>query len=104
VRPHTEHLDDALVLQNLVAQPVLDGDAPREGAVEVADEFLERRRGLKRVYLEDGEDLLGLRLQTGGDELLRILARLLRVEPRALLRLPVICTGSCDAETSSRSL
>jgi antitoxin MazE len=42
-RPHAEHVDDARVVQDRVHEPVLDVDAAREGAGEIADEPRERR-------------------------------------------------------------
>src|SRR5665647_1328631 len=80
VGPHPQHLDNALIGEDLVDQAMLDVDPPREGTAQVADELLERRRGLELVLLQDVEERLGLRLQTGGGELPCVFARLLRVE------------------------
>jgi hypothetical protein len=41
--PHTQNLDRSLLLKDLVHQPVLNIDAPGEGAGEVSNECLEAR-------------------------------------------------------------
>lgn len=54
-----------LVDEELVDQAVLDVDAPRAGASEVAHKLLERRRRVERVCRKDGQQFLRLGLQAG---------------------------------------
>jgi hypothetical protein len=61
VGPQPEHLDGALVVDNLVDDATLDVDPAGAGAGQVSDEPLERRRSLVRVNGENGQYLLGLR-------------------------------------------
>lgn len=53
MRPHPQHLDDAFIWEHLADKAVLDVDAPRVRAGEVADELLEGRRRAKRVIGEE---------------------------------------------------
>jgi len=55
VRPHPDDFDGTLILENLVNETVLYVNSPRIRAVQITDQFLERRRVLKRIgsqYLE----------------------------------------------------
>ena len=65
VRPESENLDDALLLQDLIHQTMLDVDAARMGAGQVAHELLEWGRHLERVSREQGEEFLGTGSQAG---------------------------------------
>lgn len=62
VAPHPQHLDDLLVLYHLVDQPVLDVDASRVRAAQVAHELLIARGRGERVLLEQREQLGGFGL------------------------------------------
>ncbi len=44
VRPHAEYLDDSLLLNDLVQEPMLYIDATRVRASQIAHELLKRRR------------------------------------------------------------
>jgi len=61
-----------LVTSVLVHEPVLDVDASRTGAREVADEFLERRRRLVGILSDDIEKSFCLALETGCNNLLSV--------------------------------
>lgn len=78
--PHTEDLDGVGFGEELVDEAVLNVDAARVGAGEVADEFFVGRRILVRVGLQDAQKQLGLGAQAGGLEFSGILARLGGVE------------------------
>jgi hypothetical protein len=58
VGPHANDLDGLEVVEDLVDEAVLDVDAARAGAGEVADEFLIGRLGLMRVRAQDVEEAL----------------------------------------------
>ena len=49
MRPHPKHLDNMDIWQDLIHQPVLDVDSPRNRSFEVPDENFIWRRSLKRV-------------------------------------------------------
>ena len=59
-----------LSFQNLIHETMMDVDSPRAGAGEIADEFLKRRRRLKRIVPKDVEQRLGLRFESGAAEFL----------------------------------
>ena len=52
VRPQAEHFDDALSIQNLIDDTVLDIDAPRICTRKITDKFFVRRGILVRVCFE----------------------------------------------------
>lgn len=78
MRPHAEDFHCPLATQDLVYEPVVNVDATREGAGEIAYEFLERRRGTEGILPQHLEQYLCSRLQTGATQLLRILCGLRR--------------------------
>jgi len=43
VSPHAQHLDDGLIFQDLIHEPVLNVDSLRESAMEISDQFLNQR-------------------------------------------------------------
>lgn len=57
---------------------MLDVDAPRVRARQVADQLFERRRILEWILLEDFERRLGFGSEPGCRQLLRVFLRLLR--------------------------
>src|SRR5437867_12251822 len=65
VRPHANHLDDALLLQHLVYEPVLNIDTTRICSGQVANEFLKRWNLLKGIGCEDVEEQLNLGSKSG---------------------------------------
>jgi hypothetical protein len=70
VRPHPDDLHDSLAAEDLVNEAVVDVDAAREGAGEIAEEFFERRRRLERIDAEDFEQGFGFGIESGAAELL----------------------------------
>jgi len=58
---------------------MVDVNPPRIGPGQVAHQLFERRRVLKRVLLQDGQQFLGLGAQPGRRQLLGVLLSLLRV-------------------------
>src|ERR1035437_4426302 len=80
VRPHSEHLHGLGIVEVLVEKAVLNADAPRIRAGQVAHELLEGRRRLVGVLCEDREQGLSLCLQAGCGKLLSVLLGLLRVD------------------------
>ena len=76
--PHPDHFDDALRVQDLVHQPMLNVDPARTGAREIANEFLETRRRLSRILPQNLEKLLGLLLEPAAREFAGVSLRLTR--------------------------
>lgn len=72
--PHTQHFDRVLGLVDLVDEAVLDVNAPRVGAGEVADEPFVGGRVLERVGAQNGEQRLRAGAQARGLEFFRVLA------------------------------
>jgi hypothetical protein len=60
VGPHPDHLDRALLVEDLVHEPMLTVDPAGAGAREVADQLFEAGRTLPPIFAENLEDLLGL--------------------------------------------
>jgi len=60
VGPHTKHFDGAVVFVHLVDQPMLNVDAARLGACEVAHQLLAGRGTLKGGFRKHCQKLLGL--------------------------------------------
>ena len=79
MRPHAQHANGLLLLEHRLHQLTLDVDSPRIGAIQVPNQFLIGWGNLKRIMGDQLQKLLGLRLKTGGRQLLGILLRLLRV-------------------------
>ncbi len=80
VRPHSEHFHGLGVGENLVDQAVLNADAPRIRAGQVADELSEGGRRLVGVLAEHRQQELSLVLQAGCGQLPSVLLGLLRVD------------------------
>ena len=76
MRPHSKDADGLLPGENFIHQPVVNIDATRVRALEVAYKLFEWRRVLKWIGLQKLEERLGLGLQTRGSQLSRILDRL----------------------------
>jgi hypothetical protein len=55
VRPQAQHLHYALVFKHLIDEPVLNVDAPRIRASQIAHQFFVTWWGLKRIALDDAE-------------------------------------------------
>lgn len=78
--PEPQNLDDTLVGQHLVDDPVLNVDTAGIAPFKIAHESLEWRWTLKWIILDDPQQLLRLGFQTAGGKLLRVFSRLLRVD------------------------
>lgn len=76
--PESQDFNHAVFLEYLVYQPMLDVDSPRIGPGKVADELLKRRRPLKWVLSQDGQEFLCLRFQAARSQLFRVLLCLTR--------------------------
>ena len=77
VRPHAQHSNDPLLDENLIHHAVLNIDATRVSAREVADQLFVRRRVLKWIAANDGEQFLCPRLEPAGGKFLCIFKCLL---------------------------
>lgn len=76
VCPHPNDLDDLLLFENLVDQPMLDIDPSREGAFEITKQFLVSRRSLIGVLLQDRKESGHVFLQPSPVDLLGVALRL----------------------------
>ena len=76
--PHSNHLDDARPVEDLIDEPVLNRDPPRKGARQIPHEFLEPRRSLVRVPPEKLQELFRLRTKAGAIQSASVLLSLLR--------------------------
>src|SRR4051794_28058360 len=74
--PKPDYFHGLNLRQDLVDQAMLNIDAPGIRSREISDQFLVRRRVLKRVLLEGFEKGLGLRPQPRGRQFLRVLLSL----------------------------
>lgn len=75
MRPHPQDANHPQLREHLADQAVLDVDAAREGAGEVADELLERRRRTERVDRDHSEKNQSLLLEAALGELLGVTNR-----------------------------
>jgi hypothetical protein len=80
VGPHAEDPDDVLVCDDLIDEPVPDGDPAGARAGKVTHELLERRRAPSGVFGDEDEQRVRLVLQSRGGEPLRILSRRAEVQ------------------------
>ena len=80
MRPHAEDLDDPLLLQDLVDQPVLDIDPSRISTAQIAYQLLKRRRRLQRIFSQQIEEFLYPGTQTRSGDFPGILLRLASVD------------------------
>ena len=76
VRPHANDFDRPDVLKHLIDEAVLDIDASRIGAGQIADQFLIGRGRLKRILSEDCEERFRFGLEAGRGEFPGVLLRL----------------------------
>ena len=53
--PHSEHLDQVLFFQNLINKAMLDIDAARAAASEIADQVLKSRVNAERIFAQDSQ-------------------------------------------------
>jgi hypothetical protein len=83
VRPKTQNLNYAKIVENLIDQSMLDVDTARVRARQVANQFLEWGRGLIRIRCQDSQKLLSFVLESCGGQFLRILLGLPSVEKSA---------------------
>ena len=77
VRPDAQHPDDLLFNEDLIDQSVLNIDATRVRASQVADQFFEGWWVLKRIGGKNRQQVLHLKFQSGAGHLLGIFERLL---------------------------
>ena len=75
--PHAQDLHALPLRIHLVNEPVLEVDAARVSSFKIADEFLAGRGSLKGILGEEVEQVLDLRPEIGGGDLLRVLLRML---------------------------
>jgi hypothetical protein len=78
MRPHPNDFDGASILENLVNETVLYVYPPRIRTVQITDQLLERRRGMKRISFQYLEQPLDLRTKIGRSSFLGVFLRLLR--------------------------
>jgi hypothetical protein len=78
MRPHSDHFDSPLILENLVDETVLNVDSARICTVQITDKFFKRRRIPKRIAFQNLEQLLDLGTQIGRRDFLGVLLRLSR--------------------------
>lgn len=71
-----------LRFQDLIDQPVLDVDAPRNRTLEIADQRLVRRRDGERIRRDDLKKLFCLGTQSASRQSLGVLLRLMRLDQR----------------------
>ncbi len=77
VRPDAQHPDDLLFNEDLIDQSVLNIDATRVRASQVADQFFEGWWVLKRIGGKNRQQVLHLKFQSGAGHLLGIFECLL---------------------------
>lgn len=77
VRP-PYHLHDALLIQDLVDEAMLNVDTPGPGAREVTDQLLEGRRALPRIPAQDFEQFFDFPSQPASGDLAGVPLGLLR--------------------------
>lgn len=80
MRPHSNHFYDALLVEDLIDDPVLNGNPARKGASQISDEFLESRRSPVWVLTEKVQELFGFRTKAGAIQSASVLLGLLREE------------------------
>lgn len=66
--PHPKYFDDMLLFKNLIDKSVLNIDAPRVGAFEVAKKLFKWWWPLERVSGKQCEELFGFRAKTSRGE------------------------------------
>ena len=76
MRPHAKDFDGAFRTIDLIDETMLNVDAARISAGQIADEFFVRRRILKWIFGEEIEQPLRLRFEICGRDFSRILLRL----------------------------
>ena len=77
VRPDAQHPDDLLFNEDLIDQSVLNIDATRVRASQVADQFFEGWWVLKRIGGKNRQQVLHLKFQSGAGHFFGIFERLL---------------------------
>jgi len=77
VCPHAEDLYGSEIVEHLIDESVLDIDAARISAGEVADQFLEGRRSPSGILSKNLEKFLGFPSEPAAGDLSRVLLRLL---------------------------
>jgi len=71
--PHPDHLHDPLAAEDLIDEAMVDVDPAREGAGEIAEEFLKGRGRLEVIVAQDLQQGLGFGLESGAAQFLRVL-------------------------------
>ncbi len=78
MRPHANDLYGTDFGEDLIHQAMLDVDPAGARPSKIADELFIPGRSLKRVSLQDFEEIFGLSFQAGGGEFLGVLLGLFR--------------------------
>lgn len=73
VGPHAQHVYGVFFGQHLVDEPMLDIDAARVAASQIADEFLVSWRRGERIFCDHIEQGCGFRFQPAVGEFFRVL-------------------------------
>ena len=82
MRPHAQHLDGSFNLIDLINQTMLNIDAPRIRARQIANQFFAGRWILKRIFREYVEQPFGLGPEIHGCNFPGVFLRLPRVNNR----------------------
>jgi hypothetical protein len=78
MRPHPDHFDSPLILEDLVDETVLNVDSARICADQITNKFFKGRRIPKRISFQNLEQLLDLGTKIGRRDFLGVLLRLFR--------------------------
>ena len=70
VTPHTQDLDDPLIVEDSVDEPMLDVYVAQVRTRQIADQVRRGRRRAVRVLLQKSQNRLRLGLQADGDQML----------------------------------
>lgn len=72
VGPHPQHFDRFFLEQYLVNEAMLNIDAPRVGAFQVAHEFFVARRRAEGIFTQECDEFLGRGAKVGLRDSLRV--------------------------------